>query len=312
MRWRPLTLWLRVGASAVMLGFLVREVNLSSVVPDPDATTPLWLGAALLVTAVGVAVATFRWREVLAALDLTARYRALLSYYLAGLFVGNFLPSTVGGDVVRVRRLARETRDGAGTFASVVIDRLTGWLVLPVITLAALAANKGLRELGSASAVAAGVSIVTLVLLTAVLVVVAHPNLGGRLAEQSGWQRFAGAVHLGVARFRRHRAAVLALLVTAFAYQLVVILTAVLAARALGIDQFGLTAGLAFVPAVSIIQVLPLSLGGLGLREGAFAFFLDPLGVPTGQSVALGFVVYGLQLVVSLLGAPSFAVGGRR
>jgi glycosyltransferase 2 family protein len=50
--------------------------------------------------------------------------------------------------------------------------------------------------------------------------------------------------------------------------------------------------------------------GGLGIREGAFVLFLGPLGVPAGQAVALGLLVYGLNLAVSLLGAPAFAVGG--
>jgi len=64
------------------------------------------------------------------------------------------------------------------------------------------------------------------------------------------------------------------------------------------------------MPAVAIAQVLPISLGGLGVREGAFVLFLGPLGVEASQAVALGLLVYGLNLAVSLLGAPAFAVGG--
>jgi uncharacterized membrane protein YbhN (UPF0104 family) len=57
--------------------------------------------------------------------------------------------------------------------------------------------------------------------------------------------------------------------------------------------------------------VVPISLGGLGVREGAFVLFLHPLHVVTGRAVALGLLIYGLNLAVSLLGAPSFAVGSR-
>ena len=71
------------------------------------------------------------------------------------------------------------------------------------------------------------------------------------------------------------------------------------------------TAILAFMPAVAIAQVLPISLGGLGVREGAFVLFLHPLGVQRGEAIALGLLFYGMNLAVSLLGAPSFAVGGR-
>jgi hypothetical protein len=58
--------------------------------------------------------------------------------------------------------------------------------------------------------------------------------------------------------------------------------------------------------------VLPISISGLGVREGAFVLFLTPLGVPTEQAVALGLVLYALNLVMSLVGAPAFAMGSRR
>ena len=57
--------------------------------------------------------------------------------------------------------------------------------------------------------------------------------------------------------------------------------------------------------------MLPISVGGLGVREGLLAFFLHSLGVPTGQAVAVGLLWYAMTLLVSLLGAPAFAVGHR-
>ena len=66
---------------------------------------------------------------------------------------------------------------------------------------------------------------------------------------------------------------------------------------------------LAFLPAVLIAQVLPISISGLGVRELLFVLFLHPLGVPRSQAIALGLLLYLLNLVVSLLGAPAFAVG---
>jgi glycosyltransferase 2 family protein len=73
----------------------------------------------------------------------------------------------------------------------------------------------------------------------------------------------------------------------------------------------GLTALLAFFPAVAIAQVLPIGISGLGVREGAFVLFLGPLGVAAQDAIALGLLLYLLNLGVSLLGAPAFAVGGR-
>ena len=306
---RALGLWIRTGASVVMLTLLVPRVHLRSLVPEWDHTTFLWLAAAVGVTAVAVVTSALRWQAVLAGLGLHARARRLLHHYLAGLFVGNFLPSTIGGDVLRIRRLATDNGDTAASFASVVLERLSGMLVLPAITLTALGTNSGLRRLGGPSALAAGLSVTTLLVLAAVLFLVAHPAVGGRLTGTSRWRELAGAVHLGADRFRRHPRQVVEVVVAAFVYQLLMVFAALLAARAIGIHQVGLTAALAFVPAVAIAQTIPISLGGLGVREGAFVLFLHPLHVSTSQAVALGLFVYGLNLTVSLLGAPSFAVG---
>lgn len=309
---RSLGLWFRTLASAVMLAVLLPRIEVGSIVEDWDATTVLWLGGALLATAAGIVVSATRWQAVLAGLGIHGRLRPLLRHYLAGLFVGNFLPSTIGGDVVRVRRLSVERGEGADTFASVILERLSGMLVLPVLTLVGLAVNPGLRDLGAATIVAAALSITVLVLLGLVLWLVSHPRVGGRITDSGGWRRFAVAVHLGAHRFRRHPRAVIGVLASAFTYQLLTVLAAFLAARALGIDAVGITAVLAFLPAVAMAQTVPVSLGGLGVREGGLAFFLSRLDVPTGRAVALGLVIYGLNLTVSLLGAPSFAMGNRR
>jgi uncharacterized membrane protein YbhN (UPF0104 family) len=66
------------------------------------------------------------------------------------------------------------------------------------------------------------------------------------------------------------------------------------------------------MPAVAIVQVLPApTIGGLGVREGAFFLFLHPFGVSADQAITLGLLVYGINLVASLFGAPAFAVGNR-
>jgi uncharacterized membrane protein YbhN (UPF0104 family) len=116
---------------------------------------------------------------------------------------------------------------------------------------------------------------------------------------------------VGVEHLRSHPGAAANVLAAGFAYQLALVLAAVAAAQALGLRPAGLTALLAFFPAVLIAQVLPISMSGLGVREGAFVLFLGPLGVAQQEAIALGLLLYLLNLLVSLLGAPAFAAGGR-
>lgn len=305
---------LRVVVSVAMLGVLflqVDDVDLGSVLPPWSLATALWLSGAAILTFVGIGVSAARWLQVLAVLGVHSRWRHLFSHYLAGQFVSNVLPTTIGGDVLRVSRLSRETGLGPSTFASVVLERLSGWIVLPLITFTGLVFNPGLRELGRASAIAAAIALVTLVALFAVLVLAADPRLLGRFTASEGWQRFAGAVHLGVTRMRQDPTHAVGVLAVGLGYQLVLVVAALMAAQALHIPEVGLTALLVFMPAVLIVQVLPIGISGLGIREGAFILFLKPLGVPPEQAIALGLLLYLLNLVTSLPGAGAFALGSR-
>src|SRR5438552_1556367 len=212
-------------------------------------------------------------------LEMPAPLPALVSHYFAGLFVGNFLPSTVGGDVLRVTRLSAANGNAPDTFASVVLERLTGWIVLPVLTLAGLAVNPHLLHLkGAATHVAVLVSVTTLALLAAVLFLASHPAVGRRLADNEGWLRFIRAVHVGLDRVKRDPVAAAQVLAAGFVYQLAVVLAAFLAGRALQLGV-GWTTMLAFMPAVAILQVLPITIGGLGVREGAFGLLLGRRGL---------------------------------
>ena len=304
---------LRIVATVAMLAVLLTRVKASQIVPhwDPDALG--WIGLAIAVTLVGVVFAAVRWQRVLVALDLRSRVSRLLPTYLAGLFISNFLPTTIAGDALRVSRVASDTGEAPRSFASVVLERLTGWAVLPVLSLAALAINPSLLHLpggtGSARAVVV-LCLVTLGALMAILFVAGHPKLGGRLNSQAGWKRFTGAIHVGIDQFRHRPRVAVQALAAGLAYQLAVILAAFAAGRALGLPV-GWTAFMAYMPVVAIVQVLPLTIGGLGLREGALAVLLAPLGVSQSHAIALGLLVYGINLTVSLLGAPSFAIGRR-
>jgi uncharacterized membrane protein YbhN (UPF0104 family) len=308
---QKLTFAIRIVVSAVMLALLLSRVHLSSLLPHDRSSAVPWLVLGLLAMGVAMLLATLRWQRVLTAVDLPAELPPLVSYSLAAMFVSNFLPSTIGGDVLRVSRLSASNGQAPASFASVVLGRLTGFLVLPVITLTAVLTHPALLRLGTASRVAVLFSLGTLAALVVILALAANTRLGQRLAANDNWLRFAGAVHLGFHRIRRHPGAAGSVVLTAVAYQLTVVLAAWSASRALGIG-IGLAPIMAFIPVVAMAQVLPVSVNGLGLREGALVLLLQPLGVATGQAVALGLVLYGLNLLVSLLGAPAFAVGVRR
>ncbi len=303
----------RLVASFGMLAYLLSRFtsfHLSALLPKWHASTLAWLLSGLALSLIAIVLAAARWQRVADVLHLRARLRIFLSHALAGMFVGNVLPSTIGGDVLRVARLSQTTGDTPGSFASVVLERVSGWVVLPLLTLVGFLVHPSLLHLGTATRVALFLSLGALGLLAVLVAAGVSPQLGGRLTHNQGWTRFIGAVHLGMERFRGEPVAVLTVLGVSFAYQLTMVVAAWTVGHALGLN-LGITVLLAFMPAVAMAQVLPISIGGLGLREGALVVFLHPLGVSDGHAIAFGLLVYGLNLAVSLLGAPAFAVGSR-
>ncbi len=311
-RWvLPVRLLVSVGMLAVLF-WRIPDFEWSALLPDWHGATLFWLAGALASTLAAVVLSALRWHQVLRAMGHRVTLRRLAMTYFACQFVSNVLPTTIGGDVLRVSRISSDTKDSANAFASVVIERLTGWLVLPVITFVGFALNGGLRGLGDASSLAALVAVITLAGLGVVLYAADHPQLGGRLASREGWRRFVRAVHLGVGRMRTRPLATLGVLGAGLAYQVVLCLAAWMAAEAMGMTDAGLTVMLAFYPAVLILQVLPIGISGLGIREWALVQFLHPIGVPAEQAVALGLMLYLLNVGVSLVGAPAFAAGNRR
>ncbi len=311
-RWARVTPALRLVATVAMVTWLATRVRLEQLqAVGLRAHALLWLLGALVLTLLGVALSALRWHRVLVALGRPARPSALVRHYLASLFVGNVLPSTIGGDVLRVGRLAHDGGDTPRVMASVVLERLSGWLVLPVLTFVGLAGNPELRRMApGAAGTALGVAFSTLVLLAIVLTMASSRGLNRLAGSDRGWRRFTGAVHLGLERFRRAPGLAFEVLTAGFAYQLVVVLAAFVGAKALGLT-IGWTAMLAFFPVVAIVQVLPLTVSGLGTREAALIFFLHPFGVPDSHAFALGLLLYTVNLAVSLLGAPAFAIGNR-
>src|SRR6516165_6737900 len=103
-------LGLRITVSAALLVVLITKIPADSVTPRNDHPgTIAFLAAGLAMTFVGFVLSAWRWQRVLAVFDTHIRLRQLLSHYLAGQFVGNVLPSTIGGDLLRVSRTAKST-----------------------------------------------------------------------------------------------------------------------------------------------------------------------------------------------------------
>ena len=313
-RKKLLGLVLRVGVSIALLVFLFARtpsISLSALLPDWNRWTLFWVVGGIALTFGAFLISVFRWHLAVHTLGLTETTQRLFSHFMAGQFVSNFVPTTIGGDVLRIHRLTRDTGNGPASLASVFFERLSGWLVLPLVSLTGFALNSGLRDLGAPTQIAITLDIIALGGLGLLILAAANSHTGRWLAGHDNWLRYFNAVHLGFDAYRRDRRGGVKLILVSFAYQGVLVLAAGCAVEAIGIDEVGLTALMAFLPAVLIFQMMPLGIGGLGVREGAFVLFLSEIGVSSEEAIALGLLLYVNTLVASLVGLPALTFGGR-
>lgn len=310
--WRSILVRLTISiAFLAVLFWRLPDVSLSDVVPEITTATLSWVVVAVVVHVVAYLLQTLRWSVVSGTLGLHLGFRRMLSHLLAGEFVSNALPTSFGGDVVRVVRQGQDTGDYADSFAATALERLTGWLVLPLLSAIALLAEPDLLRLGSASVTAVVIGVVTVVALVTILVAAGHERGAGRLIGERGWRRYLAAVHLGIIAFRHHPRRVGEVLLAGLGFQFLQCVSVYAAARALDLPEVTLVATLAFFPPAAIAQNLPIALGGLGVREAAFVLFFGALGVADADAIALGLLVYFVFIIASLAGAPSFAVARR-
>lgn len=303
---------LRLGLSAVFLVLLFTKMPNRDGISIPDGhplRTAALLGLAVVTAFVGIVLSAWRWQLVLRLFDARVRLRTLTAHYLAGQFVSNVLPSTVGGDIVRIARCGKTIDSNTNAFGSVVLERLTGMIALPMLVILGFVIRPSLLQVNHAW-LALFTAAATLGVLALILVAAGHPSLAGRFASNENWTRFIGAVFQGVDRARHDRAQMLRVLGAALVYQLSILTAYAVIFRALGVT-LPIAAAFAFIPAVSMLQVIPLSFGGLGVREGALVWFRYGLGVTAGAAATAGLLWYASLFVVSLVGAPIFAMGQR-
>ncbi len=303
---------LRITVSVGLLALLINEIDFNNLVPAHRslAGTLAFLFTGIALLALTIVVGARRWQLILQAFDADVPMRRLVGHNFAGQFVGNVLPSTIGGDVLRVGRSVKDV-GGDTAFASVVIDRFTGFVSLPVLIVLGFLVRPSLLSAPHAwiAVLCAGG---TVAVFGVILFVAGHPNLGGRFKEHENWMRYIGVLHRGLDQMRRRPRLAFATLAVAVLYQLIYVAAVYCAVHTVGVATIPDAAILAFVPAVAIAQVLPISVAGFGLREGMLVLLLKPLGATTAQAVAVGLLWFAMVLLASLGGAPLVALGDRR
>ena len=308
---RRLSTVLRLAVGILALGLLLWRVDVSEAREALRGAHVPWLGAALLAQLGSKTCWILRWDALLTPSGNRRPFLELLRYVLIGLFFNNFLPTSVGGDVVRGVELSRSGVPRPVAGASVVGDRVVGLLALALM--AAVGGALGvLWWPGQGPWATAGLFAVGVALLIAGI---SRPEFLGRLA--SSRMLAAGRIARKVGRLLESVTSLAGrggTLLRALAYSTGLSAFSALyhwtIGRALDI-QVPLAAYFVIIPAVMLFAALPITLNGLGLRELGFVGFLGTQGVPTATAAVFAFLAFFGTLGFAIAGGLLFLTGDR-
>lgn len=290
--------------SIVLLAMLTRSLDLDAL-RTLFLRLPFWfyLGSLLIVVG-GQVVYAWRWRLLLSAAGIRAPFSTVVRQYFIGIFLNNFLPSTIGGDVAKVYLLGRDHGYRAVT-ASVLLDRMLGLGLLAVCAMATLWSI----PLSSPVLAAARLAVTGVAAASMVALGIAAVGTGG-LPRRLTW--LGPSVVSGAERIQRLRLEMVvpltrpaliakaAIVVVGYFAAIGAVYTIYIGLQRGAAPPFILTAGIAM--AISLLSNIPVSLNGLGLREQLHVSLLLPIGVTREAAVGISLLLYGHLVVGSLVG----------
>jgi hypothetical protein len=295
----------KIGVSLALLIYLFSTTDRAALLLRVRGGDVLLFACAVALYGGMLAISTWRWRLLLQALGFPARLRDLTSSYLVATFFNNFLPSNIGGDVVRVRDSSKLTGSTTASLAVVAVDRILGLGALYLLALVAfLLGGSAVRHLAGARVVLAGLGLA----FAGIAYVFFRPGTARRLMA---WSRLntiewvskqfeivQGAVHV----YRTDLGTVTLAFGASVALQTLVVLYFYTVAHALLIP-LPFPAALLMVPLCTLIQTVPITFNGWGLREGLFVVYFSQVGLPRDNALAFSLVGASLIVVLSLSGA---------
>jgi uncharacterized membrane protein YbhN (UPF0104 family) len=286
--------WLaKLAVSLTVLSVLLYRAEVGRIVAALHDIRPGLLSMALGLYVCGQLLSAAKWSLVGGELGFRRFYGEYATFYFIGMFVNLLGPSTLGGDVTRALYLG-----GSGHRAlalnSVLFDRASGLVVLVAIGLVALGLFPQYGLPASLTGLAAALALFLLLSWWMV------PRLVGLILPVD--HRIRRLIEEDLAPFWRDRRFLARVAVLSAAFHLVEVSVQYVLARTLGLDV-PFSYCLILHPAVSVLAAIPVSVAGLGIREGGYVFFLDLVGVSTADAFSFGLLWFAIAVAGALPGA---------
>ena len=300
-----LSVLLRISISIVLLVILFKlnKIDLSALVNDIKCADKLFLTLSFLVLFLTYLLGFLRWQMLLKAVEINIPLKKLISSFSGGIFFSIFLPSTIGGDLVRTADLAAHTNKAKQVIATVFLDRLSGYIGLVFVVLPAVLFGSDLiRDKVIFSSVVMIVSV-----LVAVLLLLFNNSIYSRITKflslpgAGKTREMIKDMHREIHVFRNHKKMIISNLVLSFVIQLIYPVSVYLIGISLGI-KINFIYFFIFLPIISAITLLPIAIGGLGLREGLYVVYFAKAGVIKQLALAMSLLSFSFVVIFGAIG----------
>jgi len=304
---RHVFLALKISVSIILLVVLFRQIDVASLWSTARRASLVWLLAALGIYGINLLASTWRWHLLLDAQQVPVGRRSLLGSFMVATFFNNFLPSNIGGDVIRISDTAGPAQSTTRAAAVVLTDRALGLMAL--VFVAALGASAaGAVHPAALPIWPVWLWVGFLAFAAASAPAVFAPDGFGRLLRpltvfHPEWvgNRIDKVTEV-LSRFRKQPGALAGCFGWAIFVQATMVVFYFAVAYALHLN-LSISDLAVIVPLSFVVQMLPVSVNGFGVREATFTFYFTRIGQPIESALLVSLVPQALIMLSSLSGA---------
>ncbi len=296
-----------IGLVALIIHHLLADGKIGAIMEEGIQLSVIWIVLAFVVKGTGMWCTIWRWKVLLEGQGFRIPLKHLVESFLIGRFIGSFAPGTSGLDGYRAYDIARYTGKVARSLAVIFVEKLIGFFVLGSLLLMAIPVGRSLfanKQVNTTSLVMMGLFFVGM--MTVSILVLFKPGLIRWMADKfiprsSPIRKKVDKAVRAVAAYEKRKLYLVKALAIGFGVHVCTIGMYFCTSRAI----------LEIVPAQDLFAtgalmigatVLPLSIAGIGMREGVFVFFLGPI------AAIYAFIGYLVGEIISLFGGPVWLI----
>ena len=304
-----LTLALKVTVSLTLIWFLLDGIDIAAAKKRLVEILPEMLILACAIFVFQMVFAVLRWQAVLTAIQSPLSFLKALQFAYIGVFFNQTLPSSVGGDAVRIYFTHREGLTLSGAINGIMLERVAGMFALIILVLATQPFFLPRVGDGNAAWILPAISLFAVTAVAGLCFIMILDRLPPSLHR---WWLIRGLALLAIDARRVFLNPFHALKALGWATLGYLLLTLGVYVLALGINlNITWTDCIALIPPVILVTILPISIAGWGVREGAMVVAMGLIGVPAEGALVLSLMFGLVAIITSLPGGLAWLCSGK-